>query len=322
MPEARNRAIAGIHVSAAGLGCNNFGKFCDERASVRIVAAALDAGVTLFDTSDVYGESHSEEYLGKALRTRRDEAVISTKFGVEAWGLPGGAEATDVIRAAESSLRRLRTDRLDVYMLHWPHPETPIEETLAGLTELVRTGKVRAIGFCNADGALLRDAVDAAAEADLERITVTQSRYNLLQREADNGLLSICAELRIASTPHLPLAAGLLTGKYRRGAEPPEQFRLSSWRNDLWDTLLDQEETFDRIERLGAFAAERGRTLLELASSWLLTRPTIVSVIAGARTVEQVLANVRAVEWELTPDELAEVDRLAPPPASDGSLTS
>ena len=287
---------SGLTVSRVGLGCNNLGSRIDLDATRAVVDAALDAGVTFFDTAAVYGNGgDSERFLGKILGGRRDRVVLATKFG---WGSEEGDGTADTAgRSLEESLERLRTDYVDLYYLHKPDASTPIAETLGALDELVRAGKVRALGCSNFSAEQLQEADRVASELGTARFTVLQNHYNLLRRDDDADVLPLCRELGVAYVPYFPLASGLLTGKYRRGEPAPEGTRLAG--REI------EDERFDRIEALTAFAEERGRSLHELALSALASTPGIGSIIAGATKPEQVRSNAAASSWKLTPDELA-----------------
>jgi aryl-alcohol dehydrogenase-like predicted oxidoreductase len=299
------RRIGSLEVSGVGLGCNNFGRRLDSEATSAVVDAALDEGINFFDTADVYGGTKSEEFLGRALGQRREEVVIATKFGAKVDEQRMGARPEYLRQAAEESLRRLRTDRIDLYQLHRPDPEVPIEDTLGALDELVRAGKVREIGCSNVSAAQLR-AAEAAARVGGERFVSVQNEYSLLHREAERDVLPECERLGIAFIPYFPLASGLLTGKYRKGHTAPEGSRLQSRRGD--SLLTDRNLAV--VERLIEFSESRGHTILELAISWLLERPAVASVIAGATSPEQVRSNVAAAGWRLTEEELAEIDAI------------
>jgi aryl-alcohol dehydrogenase-like predicted oxidoreductase len=299
------RRIGSLEVSVVGLGCNNFGWRIDEQAARAVVDGALDAGITLFDTADTYGKTKSEEFLGRALRGRREEAIIATKFGSKVDEQRKGAHPDYVRRACEDSLRRLGTDHIDLYQLHRPDPTVPIADTLGALDELVKAGKVREIGCSNFSAAQLREAEEISVRRGSARFASVQNEYSLLVREAEDEVLPECERSGIAFLPYFPLASGLLTGKYRRGAPAPEGTRIAS---GGWIADRFTDENLERIERLIAFASARGHTILELAVSWLLMRPIVASVIAGATTPEQLRGNVAAASWRLTPREIEAVD--------------
>lgn len=303
----RRLGDSGLVVSALGLGGNNFGRRLDLDATRAVVDAALDAGVTLIDTADTYGES--EELLGQVLRGRRDRVVLATKFGGDVHGANGpdwGARASRryVRTAVERSLRRLQTDWIDLYQLHWPDPSTPMEETLSVLTDLVREGKVRYVGSSNLAGWQVTDADWIARTRGLERFISAQNEYSLLNRRIERDLVPALLHHRIGLLPYFPLANGLLTGKYRRGEPPPEGSRLASRPQYL------TSERFAVVERLREFAARQGVTLLDVAIGGLLAQPAVSSVIAGATRPEQIKANVAAAAWR--PDEAAlrELDEI------------
>jgi aryl-alcohol dehydrogenase-like predicted oxidoreductase len=303
------RLIGSIPVPLAGIGCNNFGRRIDEARAKEVVDAAFDVDATLFDTADLYGDGRSEEFLGKALRSRRDEAVVVSKFGMRTPpdGLTGGDPAW-VPRACDESLIRLGTDRIDVYLLHTPDEATPIADTLAAMSRLVDLGKVHEIGCSNFSAEQLDEAEEAVEEKGIHRFVTVQNEYSLLEREARDDVLPACRRLGLSFMPYFPLASGLLTGKYRRGQPPPPGSRMAG--RDGWDEYLT-DERFDLVERLAAFAEQRGHTTLELAMSWLVSQSEIATVIAGATAAEQVRANAAAVEsWRLDEDDLAEIDDL------------
>jgi aryl-alcohol dehydrogenase-like predicted oxidoreductase len=300
------RRIGSLEVSVIGLGCNNFGWRLDAAATAAVVDAALAAGINLLDTADTYGRTRSEEYLGRALQGRRDQVVLATKFGMKVDEQRRGARPEYVRQALEDSLRRLKTDRIDLYQLHEPDPDVPIADTLGALNDAVQAGKVREIGCSNFSAAQLREA-EAAVREGAARFVSVQNEYSLLQREPEREVLAECERLGLAFIPYFPLASGLLTGKYRRGRPAPEGSRIEAG-GRFGDLLADRN--FDVVEALIAFAEARGRTLLELAISWLLSRPQVASVIAGATSSEQVAMNARAAGWRLTPAELAEIDAM------------
>ncbi|MDP8959223.1 MAG: aldo/keto reductase [Actinomycetota bacterium] len=307
------RKLGGLEVSVVGLGCNNLGRRIDEGQSASVVGAALEAGVTLFDTADVYGEGLSEEYLGKALGARRQQVHIATKFGGGMGGARTGAKPRWIEQAVDHSLSRLGTEWIDLYQLHTPDPDTPIEETLAALDRLVEAGKVRVIGCSNFDSGQIDQAQSVSDERGLARFASVQNQYSLLHREPeqgpDGGVIGACQRHGMSLLPYFPLASGLLTGKYRAGEAPPAGTRLGNMPAERASRFLNGRN-LQVVERLQAFCQQRGRTLLELAISWLAARPVVASVIAGATRPEQVRANVAAAGWELDEEDLAEVDRI------------
>ena len=293
-----------LEVTVVGLGCNNFGGRIDETASRAVIDAALDAGVTFFDTADVYGNrGGSEEIIGRALAGRRERVVLATKFGHDLGDGETARGGREYIRKAiEASLRRLQTDWIDLYQYHRPDGVTPVAETLGALDELVQEGKVRAIGSSNFTPALVEEAHDAAAARGSAPFVSEQSEYSWLAREAEDELLPTCERLGIGFIPYFPLASGLLTGKYRRGEPPPEGTRLHG--RELDDARLE------RVEQLEAFASSRGASLLEVAIGGLLAQPAVVSVIAGATKPEQVRANAAAGGWEPSAEDTAALHSL------------
>ena len=307
-----HRRIGSLQVSLVGLGCNNFGRKLDGKGTREVVAAALDAGITFFDTADMYGDTRSEQYLGRALGARRQDVVVATKFGWELDEQRKGAAPAYIRRAVEDSLRRLGTDRIDLYQLHKPDPSVPIADTLGALGELVEAGKVLEIGCSNFSLAQLREAAAAAAPGAARFVSV-QNEYSLMKREAEQEVLPECERTGMAFLPFFPLASGLLSGKYRLGRPAPEGGRIApDSRYGFWLEL----ENLRRVEGLIAFAEGRGRSLLELAISWLVRWRPVASVIAGATTPEQVRANAGAAGWRMTPAELAEIDRILGPSAA------
>ncbi len=295
---------SGLVVSTVGLGCNNFGMRIDQDATQAVVDAAITEGVTLFDTSDSYGES--EVMLAKALGSRRDQVVIATKFGSDLRGANGpdwGARGSRryIRTAVERSLRRLDTDWIDLYQIHYPDPLTPIEETLGALSDLVHEGLVRYIGSSNYAGWQIADAAWTAETGGLERFVSAQNHYNLVERQAEDEVIPACERFGVGLLPYFPLASGLLTGKYRRGDAPPEGGRIAAWGM----SHLLSDDNFDRVEALEAFGAERNLSLLEVAIGGLAARPAVASVIAGATSPEQLKANAAAGSWEPTADERA-----------------
>jgi len=296
----------GPDVSVVGLGCNNFGGRVDLDGTRAVVDAALDAGVTLFDTADIYGDKGgSESFLGAVLEGRRDRVVLATKFGGD---MGDGTEARgsrDYIRkAVDASLQRLRTDYIDLYQYHTPDHTTPFAETFGALDELVREGKVRHVGHSNLEASQVEEVDALAREHGWARPVSAQNRYSLLHRDPELDLLPVCEQLRVGVLPYFPLASGLLTGKYKRGQNRPEGTRLAG-RDEVFT-----DATFDQLEALEAFASARGRSLLDVAIGGLLGRSVISSVIAGATKPEQVRANVAAAEWEPSADDMAALDAL------------
>ncbi|HUP87655.1 MAG TPA: aldo/keto reductase [Acidimicrobiales bacterium] len=300
------RTIGSLTVSLVGVGCNNFGGRIDADATQAVVDAALDAGVTLFDTADIYGGTQSEVLLGQALGSRRDKAVIATKFGGPVAEGKGGAKPDYVKEACEASLRRLGTDRIDLYQIHFPDDSTPIEDTLAAMSALVDEGKVREIGCSNFDSSRLDAAAGAPASNTFRSV---QNQLSLLDRRQEADTIAACERHGLGILPYFPLASGMLTGKYRRDAEPPAGTRLAGLPAERREKALS-DRTFDTVEKLEAFATAHGHTLLELAMSWLAGLPQMASVIAGATRPDQVRDNAAAVGWRLTDDERAEIDAL------------
>lgn len=305
-----HRRIGQLSVSVVGLGCNNFGRRLDAASSAAVVDAALAAGIDYFDSADVYGSGLSEEYLGKALRGRRDEVVIATKFGA-----PGSADegmargsAAWVKTAAERSLRRLGTDRIDHYQLHFPDPEVPVEETLGALHDLVTEGKVREIGCSNFGSTRIHEASDASKARGLTPFRTVQNRYSVLHRDPEPKVIPACAARGLGLIPYFPLESGLLSGKYHKGQALPEGTRLAGMPEDQRQRFLDGD-SLEKLERLREYAEEHGRSLLELAISWLASSPAVVSVIAGATRPEQARANAESAGWKLSAAQRGEIDR-------------
>jgi aryl-alcohol dehydrogenase-like predicted oxidoreductase len=309
--EMRHVGRSGLRVTAMGLGCNNFGWTVDQAASKEVVGRALDLGINLFDTADRYGVAggDSEVVLGKALGARRKDIVLVTKFGVDLVDARRrDSSRRYVMRAAEDSLRRLGTDWIDVYMIHWPDYSTPMEETLRALDDLVRSGKVRYIACSNLETWRVVDALWTSRHHGLESFIATQTEYSLLHRAAEKDVIPALQHYGLGFIPYFPLASGLLTGKYA-GDMNKAQGRLKDNFLRLGDTYLT-ERNLKIVQALEAFARERGHSLLELAISWLAGQPTVASVICGATRPEQVEQNVKACGWALTADERAEVDRI------------
>jgi aryl-alcohol dehydrogenase-like predicted oxidoreductase len=287
-----------LTVSAVGLGCNNFGRRLDLPGARAVIDAALEAGITFLDTADIYGGGESERIIGEVLAGRRDRVVLATKFGMDMGdGTQARGAAEYVRRAIQASLERLRTDHIDLYYYHRPDGVTPLEETIGALAELADAGMIRAYGVSNVDADQLRQA---AAAGD-HRLAAVQNEYNLLERSVEHDVLPVAAELGIGFVPYFPLASGLLSGKFRRDQPPPAGSRMA----DRWDEV--DSSVFDRIEALESFAAERHRTLLELAFAGLLAKPGVASVIAGAMSPEQVDANAMAGGWELADEDAEEL---------------
>ena len=302
------RSIGSLTVSAVGLGCNNFGWHIGRDASQAVIDAALDAGVTHFDTAELYGEGASEEFLGRALGSRRNGVVVATKFGYRGGDDPAGQAAPDRVRqSVEGSLRRLGTDVIDLYYLHRPDPDTPIADTLGALAELVGEGKVREIGCSGFSAGQMREADAVAGQV---RFVAVQNEYSLLHREPEDGGLEAARQAGLAFVPYFPLKSGLLTGKYRKGDAAPEGSRLGGKEGSRFDGMGDSlltDDNLDAVERLIAVAEERGHTILDLAFAYLLAHDPVASVIAGATKPSQVRGNVEAAGWALGDDDLAAV---------------
>ncbi|MEX2446913.1 MAG: aldo/keto reductase [Dehalococcoidia bacterium] len=308
--EYRNLGRSGLQVSVVGLGTNNFGGRMDAKATDAVVNEALDMGINLFDEADIYGgRGRSEEFFGQALGSRRHEAVVATKFGqrMGEGTMEGGASRRWIMQAVEDSLRRLNTDYIDLYQVHIPDPNTPQDETLRALDDLVTQGKVRYLGNSNYAGWQIADGAWVAKSEHRTPYVSAQNAYSLLDRRADADVIPALKHFGLSLIPWGPLAGGLLTGKYQRGEAAPEGVRLAS--GPQAERLLT-DRNFDIVDDLTKFAEERGHTILELAFCWLATMPYVGSVIAGATTPEQVRANVAAAEWRLTPVEMAEVDKI------------
>jgi len=297
------RKLGSLNVSLVGIGCNNFGWRTDAAGTASVVDAALESGINFFDTADVSGAGQSEEFLGRALKGRRGKAIIATKFGIKMGDGKEGARAQYVHEALDASLQRLQTDVIDLYQIHRPDPNTPIAETLQALNDAVKAGKVREIGCSNFSVEQMRAA---RATKGPRYFASVQNEYSLLKREAERDVLPECASTGVAFLPYFPLANGLLSGKYRKDSPFPE----SSRGKDAFGPKIFTDENLERAEALIAFANFRGHSLLDLAFSFLATKPEICSVIAGAKNAEQVHANSVAVSWRLSAAELAEVDKL------------
>jgi aryl-alcohol dehydrogenase-like predicted oxidoreductase len=296
-----------LEVSVIGLGCNNFGWKIDEETTRRVVDAAIADGIDFFDTSDTYGKTRSEEFLGRALGDRRKSVIVATKFGKPVDATRTGARPEYVHQACNDSLRRLGTDYIDLYQLHAPDPTVPIADTLGALDELVKAGKVREIGCSNFSVAQIREADETSKRLELARFVSVQNHYNLLKRDEETTVIPECERLGLAYLPYFPLESGLLTGKYRQGEGAPKGTRIA---DGGWLAEKFTAENLAIIERLIAFAESRNHTLLELAMSWLLRFPIVASVIAGATSVEQVHANASSPNWALKPSDLETIDEI------------
>lgn len=305
--EYRYLGESGLKVSAIGLGTNNFGRRLDADATALVINHALDMGVNTIDTSNSYGNGYSEEYIGRALKGKRDKAIIATKVSSAVGDGPndGGNSRQHIMAAVEDSLRRLKTDYIDLYQIHWHDPHVPIEETLRALDDLVRQGKVRYVGCSNFTAWQVCEAAWTSRTLGIIEFASVQPRYSLMDREIEAELVPFCEKYGLGILPYYPLANGFLTGKYRRGQRAPDGTRLAES-----DRGMFTDANFDLLERLEAFCAARGHTVLELAFAWLLANPAVSSVIAGATRVEQIIANARAASWQLTSYELAEVNGI------------
>lgn len=318
----KTRSIGNLEVSIVGLGTNNFGtdffgKKCDAAQAARTLHAALDAGVTLIDTAEEYsvvtsyGAGESEQFIGAALGARRNEAVIATKFSTRALDAPEERGAKRIVHAVEASLKRLRTDRIDLYQQHFPDPDVPIEEILEALDRLVRDGKVREIGCCNFSGEMIDQAMGVSDARKLRRFASAQNQYNIFDLPTQPGVLEAVQRHDLMLLPYFPLASGLLTGKYRAGQAPPPGSRFDT--DAKVASMLLGQISEDRVRKAGlleAYARQRGHTLLELAFSWLASQPFTGSVIAGASSPEQIQANARAASWDLSPEDFAAVTSI------------
>ncbi len=308
----RHVGTSGLLVSAVGLGCNNFGRRLGPDASVAVIHAALDAGITLFDTADIYGDGASEEILGRALGDRRAGVVVATKFSGPRGASPyeRGGSRRWIRLAVERSLQRLRCDWIDLYQMHFPDPETPIAETLETLDDLVHEGKVRYIGSSQFAGWQIADAEWTARTGGWEHFISAQNQYSLIHRDIELEVTPACARYGLGIIPFYPLAAGMLTGKYQRGVPPPQDTRLGRVPDLAAEMLTDSN--FDAVDRLRHFAETRGRSLLDVAVAGLGAQPHVASVIAGATTPDQVRANAAAGSWVMSADDVAELNALAP----------
>ena len=304
--ETRKLGNSSIEVSVVGVGCNNFGRRIHDVAMARAVGdRAIGLGITLFDTADVYGDGISESFLGETIGKRRSQVVIATKFG---WGNPSGASRRTIARTVEASLKRLRTDTIDLYQVHYPDPNTPIEETLRALDDLVRDGKVRAIGCSNFSVNQVSAALDTSARTGTAAFVTCQDEYSLLVRKIENGLMPLMSKRGMTLLPYAPLAGGFLSGKYLRGKPLPKDARLAYSSHHASDVI--NERNWMMADRLRDFAALSGKSMLDIAFGWLLAKPVTASVIAGAMTPEQIELNVRAGSAKLSADDIAELNRI------------
>ena len=306
----RQLGSTGLRVSTVGLGTNNFGFRMDEESSLRVAKFAVDQGINFFDTANMYGRGLSEERIGKALKGIRQDVIIGTKVGLEMGDGTNdrGASRYHIMQQVEDSLRLLQTDYIDLYQIHRPDPNTPIEETLRALDDLVHQGKVRYIGGSNYNGWQTAEAVLKARALGLNEFVTMQPEYNMLNRSIEAELLPFCDKYNIGILPYYPLASGFLTGKYLQGQEAPEGTRLAGNERAKENTLTDKN--FSILSKLSKFAEDRGHPMVELAIAWLLAKPAVSSVIAGATKEEQVTANVKASDWDLTESEMEELDGL------------
>ena len=305
------RALGELQVSVVGLGCNNFGMMIDAEATQAVVDAAIDAGITYFDTAESYGRGQSEEFLGRALGSRRDDVIVASKWGHTVSLADGerGGDPAQIRARLEASLQRLGTDRIDHYQLHRPDPETPVAETLGCLAELKTEGKIREIGCTHFSADQLDEVYAEATAADLVPYPSVQNHYSLLTRDPEtDGVFDACRRHGIAFVPYFPLESGLLTGKFRLGQDRPADARLTKW-GERADQFIDDDK-LAVVERLATWCESRGKTLLDLAISWHTSHPLIASVIAGATKPEQIRANVAAATWQLTDADRAEVDAV------------
>ena len=310
--EKRRLGRSDIQASIVGLGCNNFGMRIQLEDTRAVIDAAIDAGITFFDTADLYGFGASEEMMGQILGARRKDIVLATKFGgvakVKKTGENWGSREY-IMRCVEDSLKRLQTDWIDVYQMHYPDPTTPIEETLETLDELVRQGKIRALGHSNYTGAMIDAAEQASTARHSARFDTAQNEWSLLKRAVEADAIPACDKHTLGQLPYFPLANGLLTGKYKRGQAFDPDTRLGALEMfQGWAT----DDNFNKVETLQDFVEQRGHSLLELAFSWLAAQPCVASVIAGATKPAQVHANAAAADWKLSDEDLKEIERIVP----------
>ncbi|MEE8471708.1 MAG: aldo/keto reductase [Dehalococcoidia bacterium] len=308
--EYRSLGSSGLKVTEIGLGGNNFGWWADERSSIAVIDHALDMGINYIDTADAYDRGNSEEFVGKAVKSKRAQVIIATKFGLPMGEAPnerGGARHY-IMKAVDASLRRLQTDYIDVYQMHRPDPTTPLEETLRALDDLVRAGKVRYVGCSNFAAWQLSDALWTSRTGNLQSFVTVQTRYNILERQIEAELVPCSQAHGVGVIPWGPLGGGFLTGKYRQGEKAPPDARLSE-PSSLYDSVKTPAN-WAKLAKLESFATDRGHTVGELAIAWLLARPWVSTVIAGARKPDQVTANAAAAEWKLTAGDMAEVEAI------------
>lgn len=308
----RSAQISSLTVSVIGLGCNNFGRALDAEQSRSVVDAALEHGVTFFDTSDNYGNGQSESFLGAALGKRRDDVVIATKFGMPVAGVDGsgGAKPDYVGRAAERSLKELGTDHIDLYQLHKPDPNTPIGDTIGAMAALVEAGKVREIGCSNLDAGELEEAIATADSAGHPLFVSNQVEYSMLHREPEaNGLSDLCVAKHVALLPFYPLACGMLTGKVERGATPEGRLAMDRYQHYL------SGGNFDVVEQLQAFSVARSVEMAHVAIGWLLAQAPVPAITPGATRPEQIAANAEAADWQPTGEDLLELEAVLGPAA-------
>ncbi|MDP6127075.1 MAG: aldo/keto reductase [Dehalococcoidales bacterium] len=308
--EYRRLGSTGLKVSEIGLGGNNFGWWADEQTSIPVIKHALEAGINFIDTADMYDRGNSEEFVGKAIKGRRSEVIVATKFSSSMGDGPNekGGSRYYIMKAVEASLKRLQTDYIDLYQMHFPDTGTPIEETLRVLDDLIRSGKVRYIGCSNFSSWQLCEALWTSRVNNLHSFVTVQPQYSLLSRQIEQELVPCCQSYGIGVIPYSPLAGGFLTGKYRKGEEPPSDGRLSKPGPASGRILNDPN--WEKLAKLEAFATGHGHTVGELAIAWLLSKPYVSTIIAGVRKPEQVSANVAAAEWKLTDEETNEVDAI------------
>jgi aryl-alcohol dehydrogenase-like predicted oxidoreductase len=308
--EYRNLGKSGLKVSVIGLGANNFGWWADEQTSIAVINKAIESGINFIDTADVYDKGHSEEFVGKALKGKRSQVLIATKFA----GLTGegpnerGGSRYYIMRAVEASLKRLQTDYIDLYQMHVPDPTTPLEETLRALDDLVRSGKLRYIGCSNFSAWQLSDALWTSRFHNITPFVTVQTQYNILERQIEQELVPCCLSHGIGVIPWGPLGGGFLTGKYRKGEQAPAGTRLSK-PMPMYDRLMN-DANWEKLAKLEAFASERGHSVGELAIAWLLAHPWLSTVIAGARLPEQVPLNAAAADWKLNSEEFDQVNQI------------